>query len=144
MIGELTPPQIEDMLSSSAIGRLGCHAFGRTYVVPITYAYDGKCVYAHSRDGMKMRMMRENPRVCFEIDHMDDFANWRSVIASGIFTELFGAERENALRLLIDRLDRLTAQGPPGESIHPHEGMHVANVFRVELSEKTGRFERRS
>lgn len=144
MIGELAPNEIEAFLHGNAIGRIGCHAFGRTYVVPITYAYDGRSVYAHSRDGMKLHMMRENPHVCFEVDAMDDYANWRSVIAAGTFAELRGPEREAALHLLIDRLDRLTAHSPPGETVHPREGMHAATLFRIELSEKTGRFERRA
>ncbi len=143
MIGELNAHEIEDVLQTNEIGRIGCHAFGRTYVVPITYAYDGRFVYAHSREGMKLHMMRENPHVCFEVDRMDDYANWRSVIAAGTFTELRGPEREPALRFLVDRLDRLTAAAPPGESVHPHEGMHASIIFRLELSDKTGRFERR-
>ena len=48
MIGELNPLEIEDVLRSQLIGRLGCHAFGRTYVVTITYSYDRDVVYAHS------------------------------------------------------------------------------------------------
>jgi uncharacterized protein len=143
MIGELSAPEIEDVLMGNVIGRIGAHAFGRTYVVPITYAYDGKAVYGHSREGMKLHMMRENPHVCFEVDHMDDYANWRSVIAAGVFTELRGPEREAGLQLLVDQLERLTEHGPPGESVHPHQGMHAAIIFRIELSEKTGRFERR-
>lgn len=54
-------------------------------MVPITYAYDGESLLGHSADGLKLRMMRRNPVVCVEIDHMDDLANWRSVIAQGRF-----------------------------------------------------------
>ena len=38
-------------------------------------------------------MMRENPWVCVEVDHMDNLANWRSVIAWGRFEELGGWRR---------------------------------------------------
>ena len=34
--------------------------------------------------------MRENPRLCFEVDMMDGFADWQSVIAWGMFSELHG------------------------------------------------------
>ena len=33
-------------------------------------------------------MMRANPFVCFEVEDIDDLANWHSVIAWGVFEEL--------------------------------------------------------
>jgi uncharacterized protein len=143
MLGDLTPAQIEDVLRENVIARIGCHAFGQTYVVPITYAYDGTHVYAHSQNGMKLTMMRENPRVCLEVDHMDDYANWRSVIAWGTFSELRGAQRDAGLRILIETMQSRLPHGPPGESMHPHEGMKTAVIYRITLEKKTGRFERR-
>ena len=74
MLGTLTAPEVEALLRAEAEGRVGCHADGRTYVVPIVYAYDGEAVCGHSRDGLKLRMMRANPRVCFEVDRMRDLA----------------------------------------------------------------------
>lgn len=143
MLGDLTPAEVEDVLRENIIGRIGCHAFGYTYVVPITYAYDGTNVYAHSSNGMKINMMRENPRVCFEVDHMDDFANWRSVVAWGTFSELYGPERAAAYQVLIETMQSRLPDGPPGESMHPHEGMKTAVFYRIRLERKTGRFERR-
>jgi nitroimidazol reductase NimA-like FMN-containing flavoprotein (pyridoxamine 5'-phosphate oxidase superfamily) len=29
-------------------------------------------------------MMRANPHVCFEVDHRENLANWRSVVAWGV------------------------------------------------------------
>jgi nitroimidazol reductase NimA-like FMN-containing flavoprotein (pyridoxamine 5'-phosphate oxidase superfamily) len=83
MLGELNERQIEHVLRSEVIGRIGCIAEGRPYVVPITYVYDGTCVYGHSVDGVKMRAMRSEPSVCFEVEHVDNLANWQSVIAWG-------------------------------------------------------------
>ena len=143
MLGELTDGQTEDVLRSNIIGRIGCHAFGRTYVVPITYVYDGKAIYAHTREGMKLHMMRENPRVCFEVDHMDDLANWRSVIAWGRFEELHGDRAHQAMEMLVENLEE-KLEGPPGESVHPREGTVPATLYRIVLEEKSGRFERRA
>jgi hypothetical protein len=39
MLGELTKSQIDNVLYSAVVGRLGCHSDDLTYVVPITYAY---------------------------------------------------------------------------------------------------------
>jgi len=143
VVGELSVEEVEQVLRSNVIGRIGCHAFGQTYVVPITYAYDGKHIYGHSQDGMKMHMMRKNPHVCFEVDHMDDLANWHSVIAWGHFEEIAEAERYDAWRLLVASIEPHLRETPPGESLHPHEGMRTAILYRITLDRKTGRFERR-
>ena len=71
MIGTLSPSKIEKLLRSEAIGRLGCQRDGKVYVVPLNYGYDGKFIYAHSKEGLKIGIMRENPDVCFEVDHWD-------------------------------------------------------------------------
>ena len=104
MLGTLTSEQIEQVLRTEVIGRIGCHLEGRTYVVPITYAYLDGAVYAHSAEGLKLQMMRMNPAVCFEVDHMDDMANWRSVIATGRFEELHGEAAKLGLQVLLARL----------------------------------------
>ena len=128
MLGELTPEEIDEMLRSEAIGRIGCYAFGRPYVVPITFAYDGVAVYGHSREGLKLRMMRSHPSVCFEVDRMEGLSDWRSVIAMGTFSELQATQAETAMELLrrrigplvpsatSTRMDSRTPRGCPGPS----------------------------
>src|SRR4051812_31366422 len=88
MLGILSPSKIERLLTSEAIGRLGCQLDGKVYVVPINYGYDGKYLYAHSKDGLKIEIMRQNPKVCFEIDRWDEDGSWKSVILWGEFEEI--------------------------------------------------------
>ena len=83
--GSLVSRSVVD-LKAETIGRIGCYAYGRPYVVPITYAYDGVAVYAHSREGLKLRAMRSNPGVCFEVDRMASLSEWSSVIAMGRYS----------------------------------------------------------
>lgn len=142
MLGELNHVEIENLLHANVIGRIGCHALGRTYVVPITYAYDGSAVYAHSREGMKIHMMRENPRVCFEVDVMDGMSNWKSVIASGTYEEFHGEQASTCFRWISETL-ALRLDGPPGETVHPKGQSEPGVVYRIVLEQKTGRFERR-
>ena len=40
MLGSLSSKEIEDLLEAEVVARLGCHADGRTYVVPVSYTYD--------------------------------------------------------------------------------------------------------
>jgi uncharacterized protein len=151
VLGELDSDQIEQLLRSEVVGRIGCHDAGRSYVVPITYAYEGDAVYGHSTEGQKLHMMRANPFVCFEVEQVDDLANWRSVIAWGAFEELTGKDEQRALQLLINRLMPLlpSATAHPGAGTHDAEG-HAHDtagrtpvLYRITLSEKTGRFETR-
>ena len=150
MHGELTPEQIENVLRSELTGRLGCHAEGRTYVVPISYAYDGVHVYGHSSDGLKIRMMRANAAVCFEVEQIDDLANWRSVIAWGVYEELAGPDEHRARRRLKDRFGPYvtseTAQpsGPRTAEETFDPASRRAIFYRIRLTEKTGRYEKRS
>jgi nitroimidazol reductase NimA-like FMN-containing flavoprotein (pyridoxamine 5'-phosphate oxidase superfamily) len=143
--------QIEQVLRRELVGRVACHAQGRTYVVPVIYAYDGGSIYGHSNDGMKIRMLRANPEVCFEVDHVESITNWQSVILWGRFQELEGEQATRAEQLLVERikpllLDRVKrslyrlgdgedAQGPMVEQ--------RAVVYRIAVAERTGRCEQR-
>jgi hypothetical protein len=151
MLGELSPAQIDRLLHAETIGRLGCHAEDRTYVVPVTYAYDGSAIYGHTSDGMKVRMMRENPEVCFEVDRMENMANWQSAIVWGRFEELRGTAAAHAMGLLMDRLLPLipsetsgAAHGTEPSAVHRADvaGRHAV-VYKIVIREKTGRFEKR-
>jgi nitroimidazol reductase NimA-like FMN-containing flavoprotein (pyridoxamine 5'-phosphate oxidase superfamily) len=139
MMGELTTVEIERLLLESSVGRLGCHAEGRTYVVPIAYAYDGESVLAHSADGLKVRTMRANPSVCFEVDDIRGVDDWRCVIAWGTYEELWGRALEDAAGRLRERFAGLSSNA----SAHPgHHEFDRTVVYRLRLTTKTGRFER--
>ena len=151
MFGKLSTEQIEELLKRQFIGRIGCHADDTTYVVPVSYVYDGSYIFGRTDEGMKINMMRKNPKVCFEIDDTRDLTNWQSVIAWGEFEELKeGRERDDALQ-------KLTARTLP--VITTSEKMHISPlwpfstedtstipgvVYRIRLTEKTGRYEKSS
>jgi uncharacterized protein len=149
MLGDLNPDQVETLLMNEAIGRIGCSANGVTYVVPITYVYDGGYIYAHSKEGMKIQMMRSNPMVCFEVDTMDKSSNWQSVIAWGRYEELKGNDRKLGWQKLISRLPPITSSetSMPShnfEDAHQNSsGQYKAIIYRIKLLEKTGKFEKR-
>ncbi|WP_276373164.1 pyridoxamine 5'-phosphate oxidase family protein [Chryseolinea sp. H1M3-3] len=148
MLGELTKDQIEDILKSNVIGRLGCCSQQKMYVVPVTYCYDGEFVFGHTVEGMKVKMLRENPACCLEVDIMKNMTNWKSVIAWGTFEELKDKEAEEAMEKLITRLAPLM----PSETSHPPRmgpspGIRTSTfaknpiIYRIRLTEKSGRFE---
>jgi uncharacterized protein len=133
---ELSRAEIEEFLRGQRIARLGCHADGVAYVVPLIYAYADGAVFAVTTEGRKTAMLRTNPRVCVEVDEYDTDGrgSWRSVIAYGSFEELSGDAIEPALALMRERFARTsgrTAQPrPPGPDVV---------VLRITLDELSGR-----
>ncbi len=148
MLGVLKGQEMENVIRHQLIGRLGCYADGRVYVVPVSYAYDGEFIYAFSREGMKVEMMRKNPQVCLQIDNMNYMDNWESVIIWGEFEELRDTEKRNyALEKLMNRI--LPVITSEMIRISPHWPFPVDRpedidgvVYRIRIIEKTGRFER--
>ncbi len=146
MLNKLNNDQIEKLLSSQLVGRLGIHADDLTYVVPVSYAYDGHYLYGRTFEGMKLDMLRKNPKVCFQADDTHDLSNWQSVICWGEFEELTSAdERSHAIHILAHRnlpllhsetMD-LTADSPFAPESNKVEGV----LFRVKLNKKTGMLE---
>ena len=104
MSGQMDKDQIEEFLKSQVVGRLGCTDGDKVYVVPITFAYDNGCIYGHTKDGLKIRIMRKNPNVCFETDWVKDLSNWKSVIAYGTYEELDKNEANKGLDILMDNV----------------------------------------
>ena len=147
MFGNLNEEEIEAVLHSQLLGRIGCHDDDITYIVPISYAYDGQNIYAHTYKGMKIDIMRKNPKVCFEVENMSNMANWKSVICWGEFEELnHEPDRHYALEKLQDRIlpafpsatTRLSSAWPfHSTDIDQIQGL----VFRIQLTKKTGKFE---
>jgi uncharacterized protein len=135
-VRDLSPDEIEDFLRSQRIARLGCHAGGETYVVPVIYAYDDGAVVTVTTEGRKVAMLRENPRVCVEVDEYDadGRGSWRSVIAYGDAEELSGDEIEAALALLRERFARAA-----GREAEPRERNPGVVVLRIRLENVSGR-----
>jgi nitroimidazol reductase NimA-like FMN-containing flavoprotein (pyridoxamine 5'-phosphate oxidase superfamily) len=148
MLGELSRSEIESVLQQEVIGRIGCSVGSDVLVVPITYAYDGEFVYCHSREGMKIEMMRSNPSVCFQVDKVNDMTNWRSVILWGTYEELKDdAARKTGIQIFSERMKPFVASetlGPMMRQPEPHPpGIGSKPVFfRIKVTKKTGRFER--
>src|SRR5512141_2265275 len=141
MIGELSSEQIEILLHTEVIGRIGVHSKGRNYIFPVTYAYDGERVIVHSAEGLKVSILREGSEVCFETESVSDLSNWKSVMAWGSFEELRDAEAMSALNLLVERVRPFLSAEALAK--HGHKQPARAVLYGIRLKEKTVRFETR-
>jgi nitroimidazol reductase NimA-like FMN-containing flavoprotein (pyridoxamine 5'-phosphate oxidase superfamily) len=130
VIEDLDRDESEAFLRRQAVGRVGCHAGGRTYVVPVIYAWDGDCIYVQSIEGRKVDMMRANQQVCFEVDEYESGGSWRSVIVEGTYEEL--DDSTATLALLVQRF------GGAGSARSPRSARKPV-AFRIRAQSLTGR-----
>ncbi|MGF2412740.1 pyridoxamine 5'-phosphate oxidase family protein [Ferruginibacter sp.] len=148
MLGLLNEVQINNILTSQAIGRLACTDGEQPYIVPLTFAYDGDYIYGQTNEGLKLEMLRKNPHVCFEVDVMSDMRNWQSVIIKGEFEELKDVQEQEAREILFRHVFPLLTSStinPYGHQVTDSidDSNRVKNVmYRIGIKEKTGRFEK--
>lgn len=149
MLGDLTDSQISNILSTQVIGRLACTDGKFPYIVPVTFAYDGKYIYGQANEGEKLKIIRKNHHVCFEVEMMTEMTDWQCVLVFGEFEELKGEDAEKAREILYNRVYTLRTSS----TIHAHEhggssSLDDSNrekhiMYRIMPGKVTGRFERR-
>lgn len=150
MLGALNHTEIEALLESQHLGKLGVTDGQTVYVVPVNYVYDGTYIIGHSTEGMKIRMMRQKPDVCFLVENIRDMNQWETVIAWGRFEEIDDEEeKQQAMELLWKKMLKLkvgeTALPPHASADRPRNrpaGYTSVVIWRIALNKKTGRFER--
>jgi nitroimidazol reductase NimA-like FMN-containing flavoprotein (pyridoxamine 5'-phosphate oxidase superfamily) len=147
LIQELNRDQCREVLARSALGRLACSRFDQPYVVPIHFSFDAErnCVYAFSMVGQKVHWMRENPKVCLEIEELDDRDAWTTVVALGRYEEIHQNPEEGDARRRAEAL--FVARGewwlPAAAKLPGHEHTDVV-VYRIQIDRLTGRRASRS
>lgn len=147
MLGSLNKLQIDGVLYKNLIGRIGFYGSKKVFIIPVTYVFDGKSIYIQSREGLKIDLMRKHSSVCFQVDDIDNMANWRSVIVWGEYEELKNKkDLDYASKTLQERLQPLIIS----ETAQPHEmrAPHIvvkekkSILYRITIDQCTGRFEK--
>lgn len=150
MLGELNREQINNILQSQSVCRIGCVDNNRAYVVPISYFFDGEYIYAQSREGKKINLLRNNPNVCIEIDVINGMNNWQSVIAYGKYEELKGDASNAARQKLFDNVLTLMTNSKIHKFQHEDQNdLDDSNrikliMFCIKIIESTGRYEKQT
>lgn len=148
MLGQLSDIQINNLLSSQVVGRLACTDGKKPYIVPVTFAYDGKYIYGQTNEGLKLNMMRRNSNICFEIDTMIDMRNWQSVLIYGKFEELKNKVSEKARNYLFKKVYPLMTSStinPYGHAVNGKvdDSTRIKMVmYRIRIKKITGRYEK--
>lgn len=142
MLGELNKKEILDLLQNQVYGYLGCHANGETYVVPVNFIYRDNALYAHSGPGKKIEMMRQNPKVCFQLGEIKNSFDWKSAVIYGEFEELEGQERQQVMQGIIQKIMPLkeNVARETSHGIDPSKHTQLV-VYKINITEVSGRFE---
>ncbi len=149
MIGNLTKPQIENILQSQSLCHISCTDGRMPYVVPVTFAYDGNYIYFQSREGKKMNIIRKNPNVCIQVEVMTSMSNWQSVVAIGKAEELKEKPAKEARKKLFNKVLTLLTSATVHKFEHNStientldDSNRIKSVMiRVKIKELTGKFE---
>lgn len=142
IIRELSRHECNSVVQAGHLARLACCREDRPYVVPITYAFAGNCIYGFSMPGQKIDWMRKNPNVCLQIDEFSDH-EWKSVVIYGRYQELaptgqWHREYVHAWSLLEKRPNWWEPGGmkPAPQSVASH---YPHLFFSIDVVEMTGR-----
>ena len=128
------------MLARSSIARLACVRDGQPYVVPISIVFDSDFLYSFSTTGQKIAWMRENPRVCLEVEDVEDPRHWVTVLAFGTFEELTLRPEHREARQTASRLFReRPGWWEPAIGRLSSGERHSPVIYRVAVARVTGR-----
>jgi nitroimidazol reductase NimA-like FMN-containing flavoprotein (pyridoxamine 5'-phosphate oxidase superfamily) len=132
----LTQAEAIELIKAGKIGRLGCVDEEGPYVVPINYLLDDGEIYSHALPGKKINAMRAEPRVCLQVDHIQDDLHWSSAIVFGRFEEIRNPQRR---RVVISKLLSGFPKMTPVESMIVQDGAAPDSIiFKIVVDRVTG------
>ena len=141
-IHEMTPTECRQALNDAIVARLACASDNQPYVVPISFALDREYIYSFATLGQKIQWMRENQRVCVEVDDYKTHDRWHSVIVFGRYEELPNLPQYEAARLSAYKVlgKRVMWWEPAAVSVTHRDTAHslIPIFFRIRIERITG------
>lgn len=142
-IHEMTPAECEQVLGGTDFGRLACARHDQPYIVPIYFYFDGegRCLYSFATVGRKIEWMRENPKVCVEVDQIADRFSWTTVLIFGRYEEVAeGADASDSHRRALELFrQRPEWWLPAAGKLVGGEEHHSPVVYRILIDRLSGR-----
>lgn len=140
--------EIEDVLATVMVGRLGTCSNGIPYITPMNFTYDGETskIFLHcAHEGRKLENIRINPNVCFEVEEVSNVivkqptcassVAYRSVIISGSIKMITDLNAKNeALQKLADKYAPQNPKSPFTEAM-----LKKTNVLEIKIEEMTAK-----
>ncbi len=141
-IHDLTTTECRDVLSRAHVARIACSRANQPYVVPVSISYDRTfdCLFGFSTVGKKIDWMRENPRVCVEVEEVADRYNWTTIVIFGRYNEVADSVEHREIRSralhLFEHQSRwwLPATAKMGEAER-----HAVVIYQINIDSMSGR-----
>lgn len=145
---QLTTLQINELLISEKVGRIGTSNFnGTSYIVPVHFVFHKSKIYIHGLSkGQKIENIRSNNNVCFEVDCMRGLimheepchvnTSYQSVIINGI-ARLINCEgiKKDILNLIVDKYTPSLS----GKEL-PLQTVMKTSIIEIEILNCTGKY----
>ena len=143
LIHELTADECAAILQRATLGRLACARHDQPYVVPVHFSFDRDrgCLFGFAPVGQKVIWMRENPRVCVEVDEITDKDRWQSVVIFGRYEEIGDDAVDDDGRRRAEELFRQRSEWwlPAAGKVAGRERHGGVVVYRIQIDHITGR-----
>ena len=136
---------IRAIMEEALVCRIGLCDDGTPYVVPMNFGLGENCLFLHcATEGRKLDILRQNDRVCFEMDFLRKIkrgslscewgAQYDSVIGFG---RAILVEDPAEKRFALDRImDHYRAPGPYA---YPDDILSKTTILRIEIESITGK-----
>jgi uncharacterized protein len=143
LVHELTAAQCEEVLARTSVGRLACARHDQPYVVPVSFylEHSEKALYSFSAVGQKVDWMRDNPKVCVEVDEIHERLHWTTVVVFGRYEEIGHSEQEHAARRRAYELFQQRSDWwlPGVGKLATGEEHATPLIYRIRMDKITGR-----
>lgn len=134
MLETLETKDIEEVLARNFLGRIGCRADAQIYILPVYYHYANGNIILRSYEGLKMELMRHTPEVCFEVEEIRSFNDWKTVLCWGVYEEI---EDEEEIKVIKRKLSESTLAG----KAYSDDESHKIIYYRISVNKMSGRRE---
>lgn len=135
---------IDSIIKKAKLCRLGFCDEGQPYVLPMSFGYDGNCLYFHGAPaGRKIETLKKNNRVCVEFDvdveivKGETACDWdmksQSVVVFGSASFIEDIESKKKA------LNAIKSQYAASEYEIKEEVVKKLSVFKVDIEELSGR-----
>jgi len=138
------PADLEKIIRAGRICRLALAAEPAPYIVPLNFGYLDGSLYFHSApEGRKLDLMRQQPRVGFEISldlgivEGEQACNWsaryRSVLGFGRIEFIDDLEEKRRA------LDLIMGQYAQGDFTYPEAAVRKTCIYKLMIEQMTGK-----
>jgi nitroimidazol reductase NimA-like FMN-containing flavoprotein (pyridoxamine 5'-phosphate oxidase superfamily) len=135
---ELDRDECDAILARNHLGRIAFSFKDRVNVEPVHYVYQDGWIYLRSAPGTKVMTVAHNRWVAFEVDEVEGFFDWRSVVARGTIYLIDPEGSDLDIRAHTEAVELIRAVLPEAfTSMDPAPFRFL--VLRIHVDEMTGR-----